>query len=74
MCVVYFWKRFVGKMGVMRISFSFVLGTLFGAFVAQNYKIPNAKKLAKSAYIMAKHVEENYRKPVTKKGDADGQK
>ncbi|KAG7025961.1 hypothetical protein SDJN02_12459, partial [Cucurbita argyrosperma subsp. argyrosperma] len=60
-------------MGLMRISFSFMLGALFGAYAAQNYNIPNVKKLADSGYSMATHVEKNYRKPVAGKTDGEGE-
>lgn len=56
-------------MGIIRSCFSFILGTVSGIYVAQNYDVPNIKKLAHSALFMAKHVEEKYRKP--KKGDDD---
>lgn len=61
-------------MGFMRISFSFMSGTLFGAYVAQNYNIPNLKKRADYGYTMAKRVEENYRKPAKEEGNGDDKK
>ncbi|XP_062153730.1 uncharacterized protein LOC133861919 [Alnus glutinosa] len=57
-------------MGIIRSSFSFILGTVCGIYAAQNYNVPNVKKLAHTALFMAKHVEEKYRKPK-QKGDDD---
>ncbi|XP_057952615.1 uncharacterized protein LOC131146831 [Malania oleifera] len=57
-------------MGIIRSSFSFILGTACGVYVAQNYNVPNIKKLANTALFMAKHVEEKYRKPK-KRDDND---
>lgn len=56
-------------MGIIRSSFSFLLGTACGIYIAQNYNVPNIKKLANTAAFMAKHIEEKYRKP--KKRDDD---
>ncbi|KAL3814942.1 hypothetical protein ACJIZ3_016216 [Penstemon smallii] len=59
-------------MGMMRRSFTFVAGTLFGLYIAQNYSVPNVSKLFNYGFVMAKHLEETYRKPnvvKTKNGD-----
>ncbi|XP_019058021.1 PREDICTED: uncharacterized protein LOC109116621 [Tarenaya hassleriana] len=54
-------------MGIFKSCFSFMVGTAFGVYVAQNYNVPNIRKLANTGFVIAKHIEENYRKP--KKGD-----
>ncbi|CAL9098140.1 unnamed protein product, partial [Musa textilis] len=51
------------KMGIIRSSFSFLLGTGCGIYVAQNYNVPNIKKLINTYIFVAKHIEETYRKP-----------
>ncbi|XP_042505861.1 uncharacterized protein LOC122082396 [Macadamia integrifolia] len=50
-------------MGIIRSTFSFMTGTMFGIYLAQNYNVPNVKKLANTGLLFMKHVEENYRKP-----------
>uniref|UniRef100_A0A2N9GGU0 Uncharacterized protein n=1 Tax=Fagus sylvatica TaxID=28930 RepID=A0A2N9GGU0_FAGSY len=56
-------------MGIIRSSFSFLVGTVFGIYVAQNYAVPNIKKLTGTGLLIARHLEETYRKP--KKTDDD---
>ena len=46
-----------------------MLGTACGIYIAQNYNVPNIKKLANTAMFMAKHLEEKYRKPKKRDGD-----
>uniref|UniRef100_A0A7N0TZL6 Uncharacterized protein n=1 Tax=Kalanchoe fedtschenkoi TaxID=63787 RepID=A0A7N0TZL6_KALFE len=56
-------------MGIIKSSFSFLVGTGLGIYLAQNYNVPNIKKLTNTGMLIAKHLEENYRKP--KKKDED---
>ncbi|KAL7583861.1 uncharacterized protein LOC111901626 [Lactuca sativa] len=56
-------------MGIIRSSFPFMLGTVCGVYIAQNYNVPNINKLADCAVSMAKQMEQRYRKP--KKPDDD---
>lgn len=53
-------------MGIIRSSFSFIMGTVCGIYVAQNYNVPNIKQVANCAVSMAKQVEEKYRKPKSR--------
>ncbi|GMY30041.1 hypothetical protein FCV25MIE_25283 [Fagus crenata] len=56
-------------MGIIRSSFSFLVGTVFGIYVAQNYAVPNIKKLTGTGLLIARHLEETYRKPKKKDDD-----
>ncbi|KAJ8768888.1 hypothetical protein K2173_023883 [Erythroxylum novogranatense] len=58
-------------MGILRSSFSLIAGTMFGIYLAQNYNVPNIKKLATTGLVIAKHIEENYRKPKKRNDDDD---
>ncbi|KAK1438743.1 hypothetical protein QVD17_04553 [Tagetes erecta] len=58
-------------MGIIKSSFSFMIGTAVGIYVAQNYDVPNIHKLYKTGLVIAKHYEENYRKPKKKDDDDD---
>ncbi|KAL7233974.1 hypothetical protein ACSBR1_017560 [Camellia fascicularis] len=55
------------EMGIINSSFSFMVGTVCKIYIAQNYNVPNIRKLANIAIFMAKHIKEKYQKP--KKGD-----
>ncbi|KAF3780654.1 hypothetical protein EJ110_NYTH28658 [Nymphaea thermarum] len=57
------------KMGIIRSSFSFMFGTVCGVYIAQNYNVPNIKRLFDTGIFMARHVEESYRKPKKKDDD-----
>ncbi|KAF5729859.1 hypothetical protein HS088_TW20G00224 [Tripterygium wilfordii] len=56
-------------MGIIRSGFSFITGTLFGIYVAQNYNLPNISNLANTGLVIFKLMEESYRKP--KKSDSN---
>ncbi|KAJ9680746.1 hypothetical protein PVL29_019918 [Vitis rotundifolia] len=56
-------------MGIIRSSFMFMVGTVCGVYVAQNYNVPNVRKLANTGLVMARHIEENYRKPKKNRDD-----
>ncbi|XP_058085684.1 uncharacterized protein LOC131233096 [Magnolia sinica] len=58
-------------MGIIRSSFSFMPGTVCGICVAQNYNVPNIKKLINTGLLIAKHIEENYRKPKKRSDKED---
>ncbi|CAK9181944.1 unnamed protein product, partial [Ilex paraguariensis] len=57
------------QMGIIKTSFSFMTGTVFGVYIAQIYNVPNIHKLVNSALLIAKHIEENYRKPKKREDD-----
>uniref|UniRef100_A0A0E0LIS4 Uncharacterized protein n=1 Tax=Oryza punctata TaxID=4537 RepID=A0A0E0LIS4_ORYPU len=50
-------------MGFFRTSFTLMFGMGCGVYVAQNYNVPNVKKLFNTYMFLAKHIEETYRKP-----------
>ncbi|GFQ04028.1 hypothetical protein PHJA_002546700 [Phtheirospermum japonicum] len=56
-------------MSIIKSSFSFMVGTPIGVYLAQNYNVPNVRKLFNTGLLIANHIEENYRKP--KKRDDD---
>ena len=43
-------------------TFIFLVGTIIGAYISQNYKIPNIKQALDKSYIAAQIVEKNLRK------------
>jgi antibiotic biosynthesis monooxygenase (ABM) superfamily enzyme len=53
-------------MGIIRSTFSFMVGTICGIYIAQNYSVPNLNKLAKAWLSDAKQVEEAHRIPEKK--------
>ncbi|KAF4389530.1 hypothetical protein G4B88_006589 [Cannabis sativa] len=57
------------EMGIIKGAFTFMSATVFGIYIAQNYNVPNIKKLSDTALLFAKHIEENYRKPKNKTDD-----
>ncbi|KAK3033767.1 hypothetical protein RJ639_034209 [Escallonia herrerae] len=48
---------------VIRSAFTFMLGAISGACIAQSYQVPNIRKHYKRGCVMAKRVEETYREP-----------
>jgi len=58
-------------MGIIRSCFSFISGTVCGVYLAQNYQVPNLRKLADTALFMAKVMEEKHRKPKKRDDDDD---
>ncbi|KAL2338223.1 hypothetical protein Fmac_012669 [Flemingia macrophylla] len=58
-------------MGIIGSCFSFIAGTAFGLYLAQNYQIPNLRKVADTVLLEAKQIEEKYRKSKKKDRDDD---
>ncbi|KAL4557163.1 hypothetical protein LXL04_035335 [Taraxacum kok-saghyz] len=46
-------------MGIIKSTFPFMLGTVCGVYIAQNYNVPNINKLADCAVSMAKQMEQS---------------
>ncbi|KAM7261221.1 hypothetical protein ACFE04_026696 [Oxalis oulophora] len=59
-------------MGIISRSFVFMTGTVFGIYAAQNYDVPNIRKLVDTYLLMAKHIEETHRKPNHPQDDDPG--
>lgn len=51
------------SMGLFRGGFTLLVGMGCGVYIAQNYNVPNVKKLFNTYVFLAKHIEETYRKP-----------
>ena len=49
-------------MSFIRSLFFFSAGSVYGVYIAQNYSVPDVRKLFKTAVIIARVYEENYRK------------
>ena len=49
-------------MGIIKKTFVFMLGTITGVYIAQNYNAPDVEKLMDIVIVIAKHVEQHYRK------------
>ena len=43
-------------------TFMFIVGTLVGAFISQNYNVPNIKQIVNQSYYAAQAVEKQFRK------------
>ncbi|KAL4197663.1 hypothetical protein AMTRI_Chr04g252240 [Amborella trichopoda] len=56
-------------MGIIRSSFSFLMGTVCGVYIAQNYNVPNIKKLMCEGLSTAKDIEQTHRKPKNRDDD-----
>ena len=49
-------------MGFLKSTFSLLIGTGCGIYIAQNYEVPNIKKLMWTLMGKAKEFEESYKK------------
>ncbi|KAK4256402.1 hypothetical protein QN277_009274 [Acacia crassicarpa] len=59
-------------MGIIcRFCFPLIVGTACGVYLAQNYKLPNMKKLVETGMSMAKKTEEKYRMQPEKHDGVD---
>ena len=43
-------------------TFMFIVGTIVGAFISQNYNIPDIKQIVNQSYHAAQVVEKQFRK------------
>ncbi|CAN6358346.1 unnamed protein product [Urochloa humidicola] len=50
-------------MGFLKSTFSLLIGTGCGIYIAQNYKVPNIKDLIREMLGKVKVLEESYNKP-----------
>ncbi|TKW24312.1 hypothetical protein SEVIR_3G044500v4 [Setaria viridis] len=50
-------------MGFLQSTFSLLIGTGCGIYIAQNYNVPNIKLFMKGLMGEAKKLEESYKKP-----------
>lgn len=46
-----------------------MVGTVVGVYIAQNYAVPNIRKLADTAMEKLKQIEQTYRKPKKPRDD-----
>ncbi|KAK8970511.1 hypothetical protein KSP40_PGU020064 [Platanthera guangdongensis] len=58
-------------MGLFRGYFTFLTGITCGIYMAQNYDVPDMRKLALMALAIGRQYEEIYRKPKKKSNDSD---
>ncbi|TVU18120.1 hypothetical protein EJB05_34193, partial [Eragrostis curvula] len=56
-----------GPMGFLQSTFSLLIGTGCGIYIAQNYNVPNIKKVMWALLGEAKELEESYKKPTNGK-------
>uniref|UniRef100_J3M3G9 Uncharacterized protein n=1 Tax=Oryza brachyantha TaxID=4533 RepID=J3M3G9_ORYBR len=59
--------RDLTPMGFLQNTFSLLIGTGCGIYIAQNYDVPNMKTLMRNLMGKAKEVEESYKKPGNNK-------
>ncbi|KAI0491326.1 hypothetical protein KFK09_025586 [Dendrobium nobile] len=57
-------------MGLIRSCFTFLTGTTCGIYLAQNYDVPDMRKLVLMGLAIGRQYEEIYRKSK-KKSDSD---
>ncbi|KAI3444719.1 hypothetical protein Pfo_001384 [Paulownia fortunei] len=50
-------------MGLIRSSLTLMLGMIGGAYIAQNYDVPNIRNLVGTSFLKGKPPEETHRKP-----------
>lgn len=62
-CIVLLLSPGFVVMGIFKGSFTFILGIGCGVYVAQNYSVPDVKKLYNTYSFMAQYLERTYRKP-----------
>ena len=55
-------------------TFMFIVGTLVGAFISQNYNVPNIKHIVNQSYHAAQVVEKQFRKGKDKKDEQEENK
>ncbi|XP_047096451.1 uncharacterized protein LOC124708850 [Lolium rigidum] len=51
-------------MGFIQSTFSLLIGTGAGIYIAQNYDVPNVKKIMWGLMGKAKELEDSYKKPT----------
>ncbi|KAH0450766.1 hypothetical protein IEQ34_021458 [Dendrobium chrysotoxum] len=54
-------------MGLIRSCFTFLMGTTCGIYMAQNYDVPDMRKLVLMGLAIGRQYEEIYRKPKKKR-------
>lgn len=59
------------RLGVMRSGFYFLLGTAWGVYMAQNYNVPNIKRLLNTGVVIARAIEQSNRKSKREDDDDD---
>jgi hypothetical protein len=65
-CILFSNPKVLIMASIIKNSMSFVTGTAFGVYLAQNYNVPDVKKLASMAVSMASYIEKANRKPEPK--------